>query len=491
MKKYLKIFLASSLLCSPLFVSSSLNAMKQPYSISHQNELIYGIDYIKKNYNMKIYTSYVPEREFVFLDNYIDWKKYAEMLNRELKHYPKDNSGKMPFFFLITFDDSPSAIGIIREDTCLHMIIKSKFIDGIDERFIDELIKKNRHSILQNPPPAEKSLEIYKNDEISIVHEKSDQKPILQSERQNVNNFSIVCKSKPEPQELKTENTSLYIEGKRNFLYRNINMIGLKDKYNFNDLDNYNSDECKQPDYNCECNDYDLNEDRYYNMNPSKSSESEDGLDQIFTNFNKYTEKNTIATLPVKKCSKEEFYKYLQDLEKETLNAKSNHITTNKYTTESIKEKLLKDEEYNNLLKEQEKVMQQLVDSKESNRIKDNPGEYGLRYINPELVDVPKDYKMPEKEKYEISDKIGNNITENNIGMRSKLYSQDENNPARIFNQKLNNFSLKKGINFIGLYNALTLHDIIKLGQGGTYYRALENKPLENFDFIKGEIIKR
>ena len=542
MKKYLKIFLASSLLCSPLFGSSSLNAAK--YSISPQCR--YGVICTKKKYDMKIYTSYAPEEEFASLykNLNLNWKSYTEKLIDELKKHPIDR--KYPFFFLITCDDSPLAIGIIQGDICLRMIIKSKPIGGINKKYIDEFIEENYYFILQNPPPTEKPLQISKAERLYIINKKSDQKPIL---TQNVDKFSIVDKSKPGWQELKNEKEkNLYIESEKNsrkkpienkynsqiskyttntaynelafstqnekiisknnnskkypvisdmynsFNYRNTvkdsknpylignnNMINSRKKYNFNNLDlqktieNYNSNEDKYPNFNLEGN-------STFNYKSSKY------IDNTYKSYpQEYPEKAPIPEPLVKKYSKKTSYKYPQNIRIGTLNAKSHRITTNKYKTVSIKEELLKDEEYIKLCKKQENVMQQLVDSKESNRVKNNPGEYGLRYINPGLVEVPEDYEMPEK--YEIPDKIGsNNIKENNIGMRRKLYSQDENNPARDYNEKLRNYSIRKKINFEGLSSALTKSDERQM-HVSDYIRAQEGLALLNYNLKTGKRI--
>ena len=551
MKKYLKIFLVSSLLCSPLFGSSSLNAMKQSHLVSSQ----YRRSYEEENYNidMKVYTSYAPEEEFALLDNSIDWKKCTDMLNKELKEYPNysDNKKITPLFFLITCDDSPLATGIIQGNIYLRMIIKREPIDGINEKYIDEFIKENYYFILQNPPPTTKTLEISKdkNTEISIINEKIDQKPMLQKSKnafstvdnnlqskklliRSKNNLQIKSEkdSRKEPIENKYDTNLVYskptfefqnkkiisknnskkfpmvndmlnsfdyrntVKGSKNlYLIGNSNMINSRKNYNLNNLnlqktiENYNSNEDKYPNPN-----YEINIEKLENSTLNNESSKHNNTYELYPQ--KYHRKTPTPEPPVKKYSEKLFYKYPQNIRKKTLNDKSHLITANKYKTVSIEEELLKDKEYNDLIQEQKKLMQQLVDSKESNRIKDNPGKYGLRYINPGLVKVPKDYKneKTEKKEYEIPDNIGsNNITENNIGMRRKLYSQDENNPARIYNQKLNDFSLKKNINFIGLYNALTHYDTINLGQGDTYCRAMGNEPLKNFDFIKGEIINK
>lgn len=154
--RYLKIFLASSLLCNPLFGLGSMSAMKNSTSFTQVSQQ-------SKEFTLNTYTNYnLKELGKLFNGNFNLSTYLTNLRNVNMHRISKDNYKtfqQKPYFFLFTINDQPAVIGEVFRTHFIYRSIDSKLVSEYSsvignlgayiEKMIPNLNNQITHSVLQ------------------------------------------------------------------------------------------------------------------------------------------------------------------------------------------------------------------------------------------------------------------------------------------------------------------------------------------------------
>lgn len=123
--KYLKIFLSSSLLCSPLFGLDSMSAVKNSTNFTQVSQQ-------SKEFTLYTYTNYnLKELGKLFHGNFKLSTYLTNLRNVNMHRISKDNYKtfpQKPYFFLFTINDQPAVIGEVFRTHFIYRTIDSKLV---------------------------------------------------------------------------------------------------------------------------------------------------------------------------------------------------------------------------------------------------------------------------------------------------------------------------------------------------------------------------